>query len=713
MDATLKHTSVNAGLGFAVSPHHDLQREDSEHVAEFASQVSDMTADNSTVTFSRGTAREEEGWTDSDDDSSATTNNTHGITQRSRAPFGPPSVHSSVFVSRSLPRTLAATISTIEPRLAPRSKSAHRLQSPPESRSPSEHTRRFKTPPPPPPPRPPSLPQTRLVSIARASPFETHSPTPDPTRPSSRFSEAVWAQTSTYDPTWKLAVVKRGLEISEDDSTDELPGLGYEQDDFEYGSLGDVDEDEDHEYSDQPGKGNLQRLADQYAKLRHRRAVLGDVFASIRSKRTQVQDLRHRKDEADRAFMAAVQAVLPHTQALDRLFRTMQTNLLQCQEAEQRFDDMIDDLQNGEAELESEETKFLIAAGATSIALGDETDDDSCSQATGDIALRGITGDRPQVFHPLFEQLRETVRDLQLAKELLANTKMKKMAFGARKSQTLSEDSLDLLQTYGGAGKKRALELRRSELMTEEDLEELQEYHDLEQKAIADVGVFTDRAQYLESKCLEQGVMPEDSPFRQGGFGCDPTSRDEISLGAEPSDSIHSRGYPKTLAHPVFPSLLSNPTHLLESFPQTPTESLRMAVSLPSTLPTREQHIDDAAREVNIHLLLSETRTGDKSDYINRWLLHKLHFSAMEAELLWCTFRSRLKILDIDRWQQDVLHFWWRDQAANLPPALFENIYAGRSSASVDPKNDHPSRTYSDSGQLDGLKHWDIEEAWP
>lgn len=498
---------------------------------------------------------------------------------------------------------------------------------------------------------------------------------------------------------------------SDDEEEGEAGLVSFDEDE------GEDDDDDDDDMSSRTSH-NFQQLAQHYSRLRDRRTTLWEIFDGIRSKRTQVQDLRHVKDEASLAFMTAVQGILPNHPELDQLFKTMQDAQLQCQEAEQRFDDMLDELQHGETELELEEQKFYTAAaGIDEASSDDDSDDETCSQASDISALRGITGDRPVDIHPLFEELREAFGNLQLAKELLVNTQMKRKALSAGKSHSLSPDSLEILEKHGDAGKNRALELKRAGVMTEEDIEILRDYDRLERKALSDIGRFTREATRLETECREKGVMPKHTPFQQQGFGFNPVHRDEIHLGDGPFDRSFPREYPKTLAHPVFPKLLSNPTHLLEEFPKTAAQALRIAISLPAGIPSRQRYIDDAAREVNIESLLEEAGDGDKAGYINRWLLHKLHVSPMEAELLWSTFHARLRILNIDRWQQDVLHLWWKDQAANLPAAQFEGAYEDRSSASINPRTDVPltdlpSRRYSDSGQLDHLRLWDVDEAW-
>lgn len=672
-----------------------------------------MSTEEIPLDLSRTLTTGSEGWSDSDDaddDSSVTSDTSHArIARRPHFPPVLPSVNSSSSISKSLPQKLAATISAAEG--IPISKNQSKSQSP------SARFRRVKSP-----PLPSQAQRGSLISRAlRANcPSDSqdssdHPPTSSHRQTQIRGIQETLSAQKNFLGNDERPRIWRGLEAesgaSDDEEEDDAGSASFDEDGE------DVDDDDQDDMSSRTSH-NFQQLAQHYSRLRNRRTTLWEIFDGIRLKRTQVQDLRHVKDEASLSFMTAVQGILPNHPELDNLFKNMQDAQLRCQEAEQRFDDMLDELQHGEVELELEEQRFYTAAvGIDGTSSDDKSDNESCSQTSEISALRGITGDRPVDIHPLFEELREAFGNLQLAKELLVNTQMKRKALSAGKSHLLSPGSIELLEQYGDAGKNRALELTREGVMTEDDIEMLRDYDGLERKALFDIDRFTREATRLENECREKGVMPKHTPFQQQGFGFNPVHIDDIQLGEGPFDRPFPREHPKTLAHPVFPKLLSNPTHLLEEFPKTAAQALRIAISLPPTMPSRQRYIDDAAREVNIQSLLEEAGDGDKAGYINRWLLHKLHVSPMEAELLWSTFHARLRILNIDMWQQDVLHLWWKDQAANLPAAQFEGAYEDRSSAYTNPRTDLPmtdipSRRYSDSGQLDHLRLWDVDEAW-
>ncbi|KAI0876575.1 hypothetical protein GGS24DRAFT_215597 [Hypoxylon argillaceum] len=410
------------------------------------------------------------------------------------------------------------------------------------------------------------------------------------------------------------------------------------------------------------------RLTEHYVEVQTRRSRLSANFKRAEAQRARVSKLRQNKDEATGEFMAAAKALFPDSvqlHQLRQLFTAMCNTHSEYQEAQQCLEESMDEYHHGQKDLESREGVFYkTAMEALGVTLFDiDNDRDSHSNKSEDSALRGITGDRPETFHPLYDKLRKAFGELQLARELLVNTQMKRKALHARKTQPVEDDSLALIETYGDAGRKKAHELRATALMTEDDIEQLQRYDELEQDAKQDIEIYTEKVKILKHECTETGVLPLSSNFQQEGFEADLFYQDEIRL--VPSE-FNSNDDSATLAHPVFPALLSNPTHLLHDFPQTAMQSLQMALKLPHHAPVRAKQIKEAAREVNMQSVLSDIESEDKSEYINRWLLHKLHHSAMEAEQLWTTSRSRLKILDIDRWQQHVLYFWLRDKPVEM-----------------------------------------------
>lgn len=437
--------------------------------------------------------------------------------------------------------------------------------------------------------------------------------------------------------------------------------------------------------------------------------------SEVQSQAARVRKLRQSKDEADEKFMTVARALLPdgaQLHQLNQLFDAMHSTYRKYMEAEQHLEEVIDRLYNDQEAIETHELAlYKTAMEALGVYLFDiDNDQESHSNNTEDWALRGISGDRPEAFHPLYKKLRAAFAELQLARELLANTQMKREALHARKAQPLTEDGLALLENYGDAGRKKALEMRAMTVMTEDDIEQLHEYEELEQDARQTIEIYTEKVRTLQHECRANSALPSSSYFQQKGFGPDSSYQDEIHLE---SSSLDDHDGSATLAHPVFSLLLSNPTHLLHGFPQTAMQSLKMALRLPPQEPIRAKQISEAAREANMDSLLSNTESEDKGEYINRWLLHKLHHSAMEAELLWTTFRSSLKILDIDGWQRDVLRFWWRDKSVDIGPTGIRENGTDKLSKLVGSHIEFNTFARSDSGQLNGLRDWNLNHSWP
>jgi hypothetical protein len=69
--------------------------------------------------------------------------------------------------------------------------------------------------------------------------------------------------------------------------------------------------------------------------------------------------------------------------------------------------------------------------------------------------------------------------------------------------------------------------------------------------------------------------------------------------------------------------------------------------------------------------LLSEFKDGDTGDRIARWLLHKLRSSCSEVELLARYSNGLSRTVDNQKWQEEVLYFWFMD-STNLPPSAYE-----------------------------------------
>lgn len=632
--------------------------------------LSGMSVENGSATTVRSSKVDRQGWSGSDYASSSSNDINECISS-----FPPvlPAFTSSTSNTKRITRRIAATISLVE-NSPHRSKGTPKLDGSSRSRSPIREERH-------------ASPTTNNLgsTISRQDGSSRHSPrsTLQAQKPSSYQQHVCRPVPSCTHSTSEL---------------DEASAVGEPRNEHIKHSASESDTLIDAE--EKP-----ERLAEHYTRIRRKRIENREIFSWLRNERIQLQDLRERRTSTGRDFMTAAQALVLNTTGLDDLFKRMQGSQLVYDQAEQRLQDLIDQLEDGQLELELEERRFYSEA-ARPDSIPSSPSESSTEDTASRFTLRGISGDRPEDIHPLFEDLLEAFGDLQLAKEFWADLKMKK---GGLEAKLTPDAKIDLRQDFGGFQETKIFIAHHYKRMTDEEVEFLQEYDDLEKRAITDIELYSNKAKFLHKECLEKGIMPKNTPFRDEGFGFDPFFRDDIRLADLPPS--HDNPKPRTLAHDVFPVLLSNPVHLLEAFPQTPQQSLKMATSLPPSLPTRQKFISDAAREHDIHSLIRDADPEDKSDYINRWLLHKLRLSALEAEVLYSTFRVRLKIRDITRWQQDVLDFWTLDQAANLPVRQFHAVSETRGSALVESRK--PTRHVSDSGQLAFIGSWDIDQAWP
>ena len=70
-------------------------------------------------------------------------------------------------------------------------------------------------------------------------------------------------------------------------------------------------------------------------------------------------------------------------------------------------------------------------------------------------------------------------------------------------------------------------------------------------------------------------------------------------------------------------------------------------------------------------VLLTDFKEGDVGDRITCWLLHKLRSSGLEVELLARITDELDRSTNTEKWQEEVLEFWFFD-SANLPPEAYE-----------------------------------------
>ncbi|KAK8058704.1 hypothetical protein PG994_009152 [Apiospora phragmitis] len=377
-------------------------------------------------------------------------------------------------------------------------------------------------------------------------------------------------------------------------------------------SLSDSDDDSD---SDGDDDAKFRRIAEQWSDLRERQRALHSTYSNIGREREALGDVRQKKNQAYNQVRFAINKILRDHPDLDDLFREAERADLRCQQVETNLDTLLDGLEEEQIQLENEQRRFF-----TAIAQSEPSTKSSSSHPESRTSLRGIQAERAEVLHPTLQAYDEALQELQLAQEFRTNLLVQRKL-------------LDMEGEYIDEGNK----------------EFLQEYNGLQQHAHQEIDRWSRAVSERKKVCQEAALL--------GPTASDTTTDIQLAGASTPM-----------LAHPRFPLLLSNPTHLLEeALPQTAMVSLRTATSLPPKLPGRKQRIEAASREFGIETLFIPDKDEGRQGYVNRWLLHKLRLSAMEAELLSSTFQTTLKILDWGQWQRDVLFHWTRDEAATQP----------------------------------------------
>ncbi|KAK7749809.1 hypothetical protein SLS53_000389 [Cytospora paraplurivora] len=325
--------------------------------------------------------------------------------------------------------------------------------------------------------------------------------------------------------------------------------------------------------------------------------------------------------------------------------------------------------------------------------------------------LLGIAPELDENYHPLYNQLLSAVGFLQLAQEHHNELLMRKqfieeeqerlrLAEGQERGQRILNEEqkrLRLAQKHEQARTRLAEEQEREQRMLvqeqemeksklaeellrnsgplrarqlrDEDLEFLRDFEVDERVAWEEVQRLRHKVEQFKQLCREQGAIPRNAPLHEV-YSYEREYEDDISIDFDPQAGPGAAEY---LASSRFPLLLSNPSHLVGDTPMTAKTALKQATAIPDSHPRKPQVFGAAAKEFFIENLIRDAKENDKPDFINRWLLHKLRISPLEAELLYSCFfmESHLKILDLDRWQQDVLYYWPRDDAAKIRPEDF------------------------------------------
>ncbi|RFU76944.1 hypothetical protein TARUN_5292 [Trichoderma arundinaceum] len=443
-------------------------------------------------------------------------------------------------------------------------------------------------------------------------------------------------------------------------------------------------------HSNDSSHGEIEML---WQQLKEKRAKLSGTRAEMRSRRKELREKRREKDAADNAFMSVVRPVLVSqgelfhsaTNLFESRLERMQQLRDDYQVLESSYESLEAILDEEERDLSILETRFfsILAAEQTKeerqldISSDSGAANFSVDQTEIPYELRGISPYGPvEEPHPLYVELTSTVGYLGNARDEYA----------------------DLLSTKEQYEEEQQLKKTTKQKVSDElDMKEFFDEFPYEEQRMNDVVAnLESKVNRLRKLCEDRGVMKKHMSIKME-YALDPQIKYE-DLDLDDEQAIMNRR--KTLGHAEFNELLSQPDHVLAEEPLTPLGALKAAIRLPIHHPEKGVRKRLASKEYAIDNLMRECDGGKKADYVNRWLLHQLRLSPLNAVLLRSTFQASrsLKIRDMWRWQCDVMHYWWRDNTMSLTDGYFKPITSNNSEYSSRLGTPQMSRAASDGG---------------
>lgn len=412
----------------------------------------------------------------------------------------------------------------------------------------------------------------------------------------------------------------------------------------------------------------------RWRNLEAKRNEVREIRADILRLRRKAQRRRLRKDAADNIFMSFLRPLLvcragtnslatSHAR-LRELFDRMQKARDKCQDVETTLESLEEKLGHAEDQLDSAEESLIIelrpGAELTNSGNPPELPGRRPPSPLPPLLL-GIGPERPEDFHPLYNKFMSAVGYLQLAEE-------HRQDLLSRKQSIESElDHLRLAHDYRPTDNNAI-----NRQLETQDLKFLRDFDAQMMENLLEMGRLREEVERLRQMCQNRGVFPKHAPLHEA-YRFERDLGDDLLLNFGPSETKE--------AGPLFTSrfavLLYSPNHLIEDPPITAKAALKRAASAKagdSLYPFKAEMFASAAKEFLIEHLVQDANDSDKTDFINRWLLHRLRTSAVEVELLYSLFisSSSLEILNLEQWQQDVLFYWTRDEQARLPPERYK-----------------------------------------
>ncbi|KAG9234460.1 hypothetical protein BJ875DRAFT_461418 [Amylocarpus encephaloides] len=370
------------------------------------------------------------------------------------------------------------------------------------------------------------------------------------------------------------------------------------------------------------------RLEKERRKLRGLRVSIFKQRAALRTKRMQLRRMESTKITADEEFMKFVRERMHKPTLLvqspsAQTNSTLEDHFTALQTARNKYGPMEDEYSRSVEALDDLEFQLAQAEGRVykgRTPRSDDLDDDLevKDPSSENGSALSLSWTEQEDYHPLLLQYLGRLGDLDLAEE---------------RSEAIEYERKALLHDHHGedvSDHNQALILK-----------ELLSTHTSTQIEITEIKLDIER---LWVKCQEEDVeipaLDADSiPPRLRTDGDDLTEVKDIVHVSRPF-SEHN--------HSMFPLLI-------------PTSN---------------------AGKANHQVLITEFDEGNKSDRINRWILHGLQISPLDIDLLAQVFLDVMKVIDFTRlhtdvtsWQDRVLALWYSD-GANTSADRFKQKYS-------------------------------------
>ncbi|KAK4227062.1 hypothetical protein QBC38DRAFT_340908, partial [Podospora fimiseda] len=438
----------------------------------------------------------------------------------------------------------------------------------------------------------------------------------------------------------------------------------------------------------------------------------GEILTSVGSKQKQVWRLRtemakkrkelrkllERMSNLDDGFMKLIRPSFP----IIKSFRELQAARDEFYPAVAAYDTLEKELKEEEVRLETMEAQVVRTiqrqsepaqpppfptfaqpaepAEPMDATVAPSKDTDRDNQAG---LLLGISGERHEDIHPLYQELLDAVGDRELAREFCEEVKIRydeilydletrlhRKRMQENLGRSISEQDLQSLKASLEhiPPAMQDFQARFGLDINEDDLEFVQNYDSETHQAQLKFEKASQTVERLRDLCIQKEAVPKHVTYNElvtvfsGSIHAPAATDGNMSLDSLPPNRNGS------LANPRFPILLSNPSYVLKLL--TPRKALAEAMALPQDSPDSAQRRAECMKELGITNLMKNAES--KPDYINQWLIHRLRTTPLEAELMLNIFESSHKVGNIRKWQEDVLFHWRQDEAAKMDPSTFE-----------------------------------------